>query len=217
MTEAQQTEMPRRWPETWRLAAGLLIGSLLVAWPAAGQSAAPAWAPVAASAAYQTGDSWTDHGLTYRLYGVQSCLRGTTFTNAHGQVRDCGETSLAMLVALIRDLHPQCIDAGKTPRSSTVLVFCIAQPTAGAGAGSRIDLGTALIATGFAFAALGPDGQPIHPPYLVAELVAQRTHAGLWAFADLPDPNAIILRALGKQRAAGSGVPSPATPSTPTP
>jgi endonuclease YncB( thermonuclease family) len=81
----------------------------------------------------------------------------------------------------------------------------------GAGAGSHIDLGTALIATGFAFAALKPDGQPVHAPYFVAQLVAQRAKAGLWAFPDLPDPNAIILRALHEQ------TPPPAPPQPPTP
>ncbi|MFZ8477761.1 hypothetical protein ACO1MN_16000, partial [Staphylococcus aureus] len=80
--------------------------------------------------------------------------------------------------------------------TKTIFVFCVASRTTGAGAGSRIDLGTALIATGFAFAALKPDGQPAHAPYFVAQLVAQRANAGLWAFPDLPEPNAIILRAL---------------------
>jgi endonuclease YncB( thermonuclease family) len=83
----------------------------------------------------------------------------------------------------------------------------------GAGAGSRIDLGTALIATGFAFAALKPDGQPVHAPYFVAQLVAQRAKAGLWAFPDLPEPNAIILRALHEQ--ARPPLPSPSKLPTP--
>ena len=73
------------------------------------------------------------------------------------------------------------------------------------GKGSRLDLGTALIATGFAFAALKPDGSPAHAPYLVAQRLAQRTRAGLWAFADLPDPNAIILRALQRNEPALAG------------
>ena len=154
------------------------------------------WFPVPASALYQTGDSWSDGGASYRLYGVQSCLRGTSFTNAHGLKRDCGEASLAMLAALIRDLRPQCYEAAEIPQPKTIFVFCVAIPTQGAGKGSRIDLGTALIATGFAFAALRQDGRPVHAPYFAAERVAQRTRAGLWAFPDLPDPNPIIRRAL---------------------
>ena len=54
----------------------------------------------AGTAIYLTGDSWSAAGMTYRLYGVQACLRGTSFTNAHGLKRDCGEASLAMLAAL---------------------------------------------------------------------------------------------------------------------
>jgi endonuclease YncB( thermonuclease family) len=173
------------------------------------------WFAVPASAVYLTGDSWSDAGRTYRLYGVQSCLRGTHFTNGHGLTRDCGEASLAMLIALTRDLQPQCYDAAEQPQTRTVFVFCVATRTAGSGEGSRIDLGTALIATGFAFAALKPDGQPVHAPYLVAQLVAQRSKAGLWAFPDLPDPNAIILRTLRGETPAQGPSRSPPPSSTP--
>ena len=157
-----------------------------------------AWFPGPETAVYQTGDSWTDHGVTYRLYGVQACIRGTTFTNSHGLKRDCGEASLAMLIALNRDLRPQCYQAAAV--GETKFVFCIASPKTGAAAGTRIDLGTALVSTGYAFASLRPDGKPVHMPYFVAQLVAQRSHAGLWAFPDVPEPNAIILQALNAQR-----------------
>jgi endonuclease YncB( thermonuclease family) len=176
-----------------------VIAPLLALNMAHAQAPSSRWFPVPADALYLTGDSWSDAGVTYRLYGVQSCLRGTNFTNGHGLQRDCGEASLAMLVALTRDLRPQCYDAAEQPETRTVFVFCVATRVAGAGAGSRIDLGTALIATGFAFAAVKPDRQPVHTPYFVAQMVAQRAKAGLWAFPDLPEPNAIILRALHEQ------------------
>ncbi|OCX32611.1 succinoglycan biosynthesis protein exoi [Bradyrhizobium sp. UASWS1016] len=176
------------------------------------QAAESRWFAVPATALYLTGDSWSDAGVTYRLYGVQACLRGTSFTNVHGLKRDCGEASLAMLVALTRDLRPECYHAAEQPETRTVFVFCLATRVRGAGAGSRIDLGTALIATGFAFAALKPDGQPVHPPYFVAQLVAQRAKAGLWDFADLPDPNAIILRALHQNAPATSPAPASRSP-----
>lgn len=191
------------------------VAPLLTLHAAFAEAPASRWFPVPANALYLTGDSWADAGVTYRLYGVQSCLRGTKFTNAHDIQRDCGEASLAMLVALTRDLRPQCYDAAEQPAARTVFVFCVATRVTGAGVGSRIDLGTALIATGFAFAALKPDGQPVHAPYFVAQLVAQRAKAGLWAFADLPDPNAIILRALHEQPPSRTSVPPPAM--TPTP
>lgn len=190
-----------------------IVAPLLTLNVAFAEAPASRWFPVPASALYLTGDSWSDAGVTYRLYGVQSCLRGTSFTNAHGLQRDCGEASLAMLVALTRDLRPQCYDAAEQPETKTVFVFCVATRVAGAGAGSRIDLSTALIATGFAFAALKPDGQPVHAPYFVAQLVAQRAKAGLWAFPDLPNPNAIILRALHEQ--ARPPLPSPSKLPTP--
>lgn len=187
----------------------LALLSMLAASPAPAQIAAPGWFPVAPDAAFDTGDSWSSAGVTYRLYGVQSCLRGTFFTNAHGIKRDCGEASLAMLVALIRDLRPQCYEAAEAPQTRTAFVFCVAVRTEGAGKGSRIDLGTALIATGFAFAALKPDGSPVHAPYLEAQHVAQRSRTGLWAFPDLPDPNAIILRAIRQVSPSASAAPPP--------
>jgi endonuclease YncB( thermonuclease family) len=190
---------------------GGIVVPLLTLSAAFAEAPASHWFPVPARALYLTGDSWSDAGVTYRLYGVQSCLRGTSFTNAHGLERDCGEASLAMLVALTRDLQPQCYDAAEQLETKTVFVFCVATRVIGTGAGSRIDLGTALIATGFAFAALKPDGQPVHTPYFVAQLVAQRAKAGLWAFPDLPDPNAIILRALHEQ------TPPPVPPQPPIP
>ena len=191
-----------------RRAAFVLAGMVAMTPPADANPAMPRWSPIPASATYQTGDSWTDGAVTHRLYGVQSCIRGTSFTNAHGAKRDCGEASLAMLVALVRDLRPQCHEAARFGDGKTVFVFCVAQPTRGAGAGSRIDLGTALIASGFAFAALGPDGKPVHAPYLAAQQVAERSRAGLWAFDDLPNPTGVIQRALqGDASAAPSSPP----------
>lgn len=200
--------------------AAIAFAGLLAASPTAfADPATSPWFSVPASALYQTGDSWIDDGVTYRLYGVQSCLRGTSVTNAHGVKRDCGEASLAMLVALSRDLRPHCHAAARLPTARTVFVFCVAQRTSGAGAGSRIDLGTAIVASGFAFAALRADGRPIHTPYLAAQQVAERSRAGLWAFADLPNPNVAIQRALTEppaspptRNAAGSGPSDPLPP-----
>jgi endonuclease YncB( thermonuclease family) len=192
-----------------RRAKFVAIAMTILATASASAQTASRWFPVPAQAQFLTGDSWSDAGTTYRLYGVQSCLRGTSFTNARGLRRDCGEASLAMLVALTRDLKPQCYEAAALPENRTVFVFCVAARGEGSGTGSRIDLGTALIATGFAFAALKPDGEPVHEPYLVAQRVAQQARAGLWAFPDLPDPNAIILRALRDDSSRSVGMPSP--------
>lgn len=103
-----------------------------------------------------------------------------------------------MLVALIRDLKPMCYTAAEQVQSHIKFVFCMASPTTGKAAGTRIDLGTALIASGFAFASITAEAKPVHQPYLVAQAVAQKSKSGLWQYADLPDPNLILLRELGK-------------------
>src|SRR5260370_20019177 len=90
----------------------------IVAVPAAADSSS-GWFAVPANAVFSTGDSWTSDGVAYRLYGVQSCLRGTSFTNAHGVKRDCGEASLAMLIAYVRDLRPQCARVAEAPDART--------------------------------------------------------------------------------------------------
>jgi endonuclease YncB( thermonuclease family) len=150
------------------------------------------WYPVPANAVFDTGDSWRDQSWSFRLYGVQACLRGTTFTNSH-------------------DLRPNCYTAAQVSAAHARYVFCLATPTRGAGAGSRIDLGTALIASGFAFPALKPDGSPVHAPYLAAQAVAKAARAGLWAF-DPPDPNAILLRAMRQPSAPAAAGPVEGAP-----
>ena len=202
----------RRRPSALTAATALALGAL-----AAGRApaSAQAWFAVPAAATFQTGDTWSYAGAVHRLYGVQACLRGTSVRNAHGQQRDCGEASLAMLVALIRDLRPLCREAARPSPSGPALVVCVAQPRSGAGAGSRLDLGTALIASGFAFAALDPDGRPVHAPYAVAQALAERTKSGLWAFPDLPDPTAIIRAALARNAASAPQTVAPGEPSGP--
>ena len=128
--------------------------------PALSQAKPSPWFPVPADASYETGDTWTAGGKRYRLYGVQSCLRGTSFTNAKGVKRDCGEASLAMLVSLVRDLRPMCYAAASVDYGRTVLVFCFATMEQGNNKGSRVDLGTALISIGYAFASVTLDRKP---------------------------------------------------------
>ncbi|TIU60525.1 MAG: thermonuclease family protein, partial [Mesorhizobium sp.] len=58
--------------------------------------------------ALESGDSWTDAGARYHLYGVQSCLRGTSYADSSGRREDCGEASLAVMAAFIADTKPVC-------------------------------------------------------------------------------------------------------------
>lgn len=152
-------------------------------------------------------------GRRFRLYGVQSCLRQTSFTHEHNQKRDCGEASLAMLIALIRDLKPLCYATATIAGSQTQFVFCfgVGVVPQGRDKGARVDLGMPLITLGYGFASLKLDGAPVHQPYQAAPQLAKSSKAGLWAYADLPEPNAIILQA------ARPLEPALSNPSTQTP
>jgi endonuclease YncB( thermonuclease family) len=172
----------------------ICLSAMLGIGPAFCQANPPPWFPIPTDAIYETGDTWTRAGKRYRLYGVQACLRGTSFTNERGVKRDCGEASLAMLVSLIRDLKPLCYAAATLDAGNTVLVFCFVTMPQGQHKGARIDLGTALISIGFGFASIKLDGQPVHAPYSIAEAQAKNTKSGLWAYADMLDPNSIILQ-----------------------
>lgn len=133
----------------------------------------------------ESGDTWVDQGQKYRLYGAQACLRGTSYTDKSSVVRDCGDASLAVFAAYIKDTHPLCAPTAKT--TDVTYVMCIS--TVG---DQHIDLGTALITNGYAFAALNDAGMPFLPQYAVAEQSARNAKIGLWQFKDVQHP-AILL------------------------
>jgi endonuclease YncB( thermonuclease family) len=145
------------------------------------------WKPIPPGITIETGDTWIADGQRHRLYGVQSCLRGTSFTTLNGLRQDCGEASLAMLAALIRDLKPVCAVVAQAANGSVKHTVCTASLQQD-GRIERLDLGTALIASGFAFASLGPGGGPLHPGYGAAEQEAERARAGLWATGAFQHP-----------------------------
>lgn len=140
------------------------------------------WAPIAPGSVFESGESWNANGKRFRLYGVRACERGRSFTNTADIKHDCGEASLAMLVSLIRDLNPVCTEVARDEKAGITHVICLALPDRGVAKGSRIDLGTALISSGFGFALRDASGQPAHREYSVAEAVAKRNRAGLWAY-----------------------------------
>lgn len=212
----------RRNATTWRNLQGRLIGGpfawrdvmigsmvrtavafLALLSPAAqGQETPPLnhWQQIAANTTFETGDTWVTSGKRFRLYGVQSCLRGTVYVGPDGQKHDCGEVSLHMLVGLIRAWSPLCAPVARSAPAGATFVVCYADTRASTGL-QRIDLGTALIASGFAFAALNANGRPVNLSYMVAENAARASKAGLWSASDVPNPNA---RLLGALRTAGS-------------
>jgi endonuclease YncB( thermonuclease family) len=154
-------------------------------------------APSAASAgsfelgpgvALESGDSWTEAGARYHLYGVQACLRGTFYTDLSGRREDCGDASLAVIAAFIADTKPVCTPVART----AAIVHVLCQATIG---DDRVDLGDLMITSGYAFAALQPDGLPYWPAYAVAEQVARQKRAGLWRFDDVEHPAILLSRA----------------------
>lgn len=122
-----------------------------------------------------TGDTWRDRGKLYRLYGVQSCLRGTIALDANGKELDCGNLSLAHLAALFSTTAVTCQPIAMALDKATFVV-CGAKLD-----GNTIDVGTALIAAGYAFAATDAKGNAVSGNYLVAELNAKMKADGLWA------------------------------------
>ena len=160
-----------------------LAFSLATVLPA--HSAPPGYFDLKPGIVLETGDTWNDGQSRYRLYGVQSCIRGTSYTDLQGQTRDCGDASLAVLAAFIKDTKPICAPAART--ADLTYVVCYA-----AVAGERLDLATMLVSQGFAFAALDAKGLPVFPAYSVAEQDARARKAGLWQFSDVKHP-AILL------------------------
>ncbi|TIV93047.1 MAG: thermonuclease family protein [Mesorhizobium sp.] len=137
-------------------------------------SSVPTPFAVSKSAQLLTGDTWRDGDHIFRLYGVQSCLRGTSAEESNGNKVDCGNTSLAHLAALFDSAAVTCQPIGYA-LDKAVFVVCGAQLD-----GETIDVGTALIATGYAFAATTAKGKAVNENYLVAEINAKMKRTGLW-------------------------------------
>jgi len=177
--------------------AGALVAAALS--PAAAQGLAqaqPAFGIPKEGVTFETGDTWQQNGQRMRLYGVQACIRGTTFTNQAGASADCGEASLSYLAAVIRDTSPSCVPVAQIAGApATIIVVCTAQI-----GGQTLDLGTILVSQGFAFASFSNDAKPVYMPYLVAELTAKQAKRGLWAASDLPHPNVLLFKTVGNQR-----------------
>ncbi|RDJ00809.1 nuclease [Rhizobium phaseoli] len=150
--------------------------------------------PFPSEAQFETGDTWISSGRRYRLYGLQSCLRGTNITVAAGAVRDCGELDLIMVQALIRDTRPVCATIKDLDQNNAV-VAC--KTTTGQ---HRYDLATYMIAQGWGFAAVDGAGRLIVPGYRTAEEAARSARAGLWAYPDMPHPVAFLTQQARTQR-----------------
>ncbi|SEF11173.1 Endonuclease YncB, thermonuclease family [Rhizobiales bacterium GAS191] len=172
-------------PLSFLAALAVFCAALAASSTDAQQAALTTFAIPQAGLSFETGDTWVQAGRRMRLYGVQACLRGTSYVNAAGARGDCGEASLAYLAAVIRDLKPSCTPIAQT--AAETVVVCSAEL-----AGSTLDLGTILTTQGYAFAAFGPDNRLVYMPYLVAELVAKKARSGLWAARSFSHPNQML-------------------------
>lgn len=164
-----------------------LLLAALMAWPtsALGQTPQKPFV-IASNIQIESGDTWTQDGLKFRLYGVQSCLRGTEYDEG-GRQTDCGLVSIAQFAALVQSSSASCQPLGAA-NDGAVFVVC------GAKIGHvTVDVGTALIASGYAFAAVDKSGAPINSNYLVTELVAKTRRQGLWA-GDFAHPVQLLLK-----------------------
>ena len=141
---------------------------------------------------YDTGDSWSQQGRRYRLYGVQACIRGTVFVSAGGAKGDCGAASMAMLAGVFESLQVNCTPIAVSQDGATI-VIC-----AGVSNDRPLDIGGAMISSGFAFAAEKPDGAPVNLAYFASEIRAKSDHAGLWSATSFTHP-VQMLRALARQ------------------
>jgi endonuclease YncB( thermonuclease family) len=164
------------------------IFCLAIAVLASQASAAPAgYFDLRSGVAIESGETWIQDGKRFRLYGIQACLRGTFYTTANGQQMDCGDGSIAVLAAYIKDTSPVCAPVALNGDVTFVSCFAIVGQ-------DRLDLGTLLIASGFAFASLNSQGEPYQMSYLVTEQTAKERRAGLWRFADVQHPAIILSR-----------------------
>lgn len=164
------------------------IACLAMAASSTAVAAPPGYFDLTTKITLESGDSWIEGGRKYRLYGVQSCLRGSFYTTSDGDKRDCGDASMAMFAAYIRDTKPVC--APVASRDDLTYVMCYSNV-----AGKALDLGTILISTGYAFASLNAKGLPYNPAYAVAEQQARNKKSGLWAFPDVQHPSILLGKA----------------------
>lgn len=161
-----------------------IVFACLVATTASGQDGTVSFS---SAVTFETGETWVANGERYRLYGVQSCLRGTTYIAPDGAGDDCGLRSIAAIAALFSTGTVGCQPVGKAKDAATFVV-CGAQID-----GTTIDVGTALISTGSAFAAEGLSGAAVSQPYAVAEMSAKQQKRGLWA-GDFTHPVMVLRR-----------------------
>lgn len=143
---------------------------------------------------YLTGDSWDQGGTVVRLFGVQSCIRGTSLKTKNGET-DCGDISMAFLANFMKTSPTKCQGVIQTSQPDQYHVICKSKVGE-----AEVDLGTALILKGFAFAMNDVNGSPVNIQYYIAEQEAKTKKTGLWRFEKFPHPNLVIKAAVKEVR-----------------
>lgn len=161
-----------------------MLFMVLVSWPAAADEGAIS-SPAAVQ--FETGDTWIHEASKFRVFGVQACLRDTRYRLPGGEDGDCGLRSIGALAALFSTNTVACQAVGIANDGATFVV-CAAEV-----GGATVDVGTALISSGFTFAAARPSGAAVLPAYAAAEAVAKEDGSGLWA-GQFVHPRALLLR-----------------------
>jgi endonuclease YncB( thermonuclease family) len=164
-------------------------------WTAAASAAPAGYFELTPGLLFETADTWALGAKRYRLYGLQSCLRGTFYTDRSGRKRDCGEASIAVLAAFIKDISPVCAPVAEL----SDLTFVVCHAMVGR---DRLDLAMMMITEGYGFASLNSEGLPVHIPYAVAEQEAREAGKGLWQFKDVQHPSIFLSHAAKSSRKA---------------
>ncbi len=128
------------------------------------------------------GHRWVEGGRTFELYGVGPCEQGRALSDDIGRTAECRVLATARLAALFSTAGVTCRAVDKAIDVGVVPVVCVVEL-----GDDKFDLGMALIAGGYGFAALGDDGRPVVKNYLVAELSAKVDRQGIWARHGLDD------------------------------
>lgn len=164
--------------------------------PASGRAPAPSPAPLAPPA---TGDSWIVNDRTYRLFGVQACILGQLAITIRNERLDCGAVSRAALAALLTNGATECRSVDSRPKFDYLTCSLTINSR-------KEDLGAAMIASGYAFAAVAPNPKDnrvliaINPFYADLERTAQRARAGLWGYKSMPHPTKTLANAYFRTR-----------------
>lgn len=122
------------------------------------------------------GHRWVESRRTFELYGVGPCEQGRALNGDTGRTSECRVLATARLAALFSTGGVTCRAVDKAIDVGVVPVVCVVEL-----GDDKFDLGMALIAGGYGFAALGDDGRPVVKNYLVAELSAKVDRQGIWA------------------------------------